>query len=218
MSDTKIAAEVQRRLALEWPKFAHLRREIMTQTEAGRRLSERDVEQVLEALVTGPLGWNIGQLARQQDFADFALIDRGLKLAVIEAKGFGAFEDDSAVENALVQGARYADRHRTPIIWACDGCELVLASRDASAETITVHLRVPLGGEEAPGELYYFTHYGLFRYPRQALKVIPYSAAQDEALYKRHHGVLLHYSCFAYVGDLRDKATVSYTHLTLPTS
>jgi hypothetical protein len=33
------------------------------------------------------------------------------------------------------------------------------------------------------------------------------SASEDEDLYKPHHGVKLHYSCFAYVGDLRDKRT-----------
>jgi len=207
MGKTKIAAEVRARLQEQWPRFQQIRKEIISQTEDGRRLSERDVEQIVEALVTGPLGWSLGQLARQQDFADFALIDRGLKLAVVETKNFAVFHDPTHVDAALIQGARYADRHRTPLIWACDGCELVLASRDLNAEVINVHLQLSLQAPEPPAELYFFTHYGLFRYPQQRLRVIPYSAVQDEALYKRHHGELLHYSCFAYVGDLRDKAT-----------
>lgn len=207
MSPTKKEIEVRAKMAQDWAAFMHVRDEIVSQTEAGRRLSERDVEQILEALVSGPLGWDIGQLARQQDFADFALIDRGLKLAVIETKGFGVFQDQSHADDALLQGARYADRHRCPLIWACDGCQLILASRDQSAEAINVHVQVPLDSPTPPDDLYYFTHYGLFRYPPEVLRSIPYSAAADEALYKRHHKVLLHYSCFAYVGDLRDKGT-----------
>lgn len=207
MSDTRIAAEVRRRIADRWPEFARLRGEIVAQTEAGKGLSERDVEYILQELVRGPLGWEIGQLARQQDYADFALIDRGLKLAVIETKSFGVFRDPAQVDRALIQAARYADRHRTPVIWACDGCKLVLASRDATQQAIAVHLETVLDTPEAPEELYYFTHYGLFRYAPQAQRTIPYSPSEDEALYKLHHGVRLHYSCFAYVGDLRDKAT-----------
>ena len=37
--------------------------EIVAQTEAGRKLSGHDVEQILQALVTGALGWDIGQVA-----------------------------------------------------------------------------------------------------------------------------------------------------------
>jgi len=207
MAETKIGAAVRARLTEQWPEFCRLRGEVMAQTEAGRRLSERDVERVLEALVMGPLGWDVGQLAPQQDFADFALIDRGLKLAVVETKGFGVFRDQAQADGALVQGARYADRHRTPIIWGCDGCQLIFASRPAMGERIAVHLQVCLEAPEPPDELYYFTHYGLFRYPPQMVRAIPYNATQDQALYKRHHGVPLHYSCFAYVGDLRDKVT-----------
>ena len=139
--------------------------------------------------------------------ADFALIDRGLKLAVIEAKGFGVFQHQAEVDDALVQGARYADRHRTPLIWACDGCQLLLANRESSAESINVHLELPIDLPTGPEDLYYFTHYGLFRYRVEVVRVIPYSAAEDQALYKRHHGILLHCSSFAHVGDLRDKAT-----------
>jgi hypothetical protein len=204
---TKIEEEAQAHICQGWPAFCQLRHDTAGQTEAGRRLSERDVEFMLEALLTGPLGWAVGQLARQQDFADFALIDRGLKLAVVETKGFGVFRDPAQADDALVQGARYADRHRTRLIWACDGCQLVLASREPMAEGINVHLRVPLDLPEPPPELYFFTHYGLFRYPPQILRTIAYSATEDEALFRRHHGEALHYSCFAYVGDLRDKST-----------
>ena len=207
MTQTKKEAETRAKIAERWEDFAYVRGEITAQTEAGRRLSERDVEQIVEALVAGPLDWDIGQLARQQDFADFALIDRGLKLVVIETKGFGVFRDQAQADDALIQGARYADRHRSPLIWACDGCQLTLASRDPSAHAINVHLQVSLDPPIAPDELYYFSHYGLFRYPADVLRTIPYSAVQDDALYKRHHAVLLHYSRFAYVGDLRDKAT-----------
>lgn len=204
---TRKEAEATRILRATWSAFQGTRRAIIGQLESGRRLSERDVEQILEALLEGPLGWDLTQVARQQDFADFALIDRGLKLAVIETKGFDAFANQAALDEALIQGARYADRHRTPVIWAFDGCRLVLASRDQDAEAINVHIETTVDAVEPPEELFYFTHYGLFRYATAVLRSIPYSAAQDDALYKRHHGELLHYSCFAYVGDLRDKQT-----------
>jgi hypothetical protein len=204
---TKIEAEAQAQITSKWPDFCAACAKTTGQTEDGRRLSERDVEFMLEALVTGPLGWDLGQLARQQDFADFALIDRGLKLAVVETKGFGVFRDPAQADDALIQGARYADRHRTRLMWAFDGCQLLLASREPKAEDVHVHLQARMDGPEPPPELYFFTHYGLFRYPPQVLRTIPYSAAQDEALFKRHHGEMLHYSRFAYVGDLRDKGT-----------
>ncbi|MBC7287687.1 MAG: hypothetical protein H5T86_06500 [Armatimonadetes bacterium] len=205
--ETKKQTEVLETLRRAWPGFSDRRRSIVAQVESGRRLSERDVEQILEALLQGPLGWDLTQVARQQDFADFALIDRGLKLAVIETKGFDAFSSQAALDDALIQGARYADRHRTPVIWAFDGCRLVLASRDQPGEAINVHIEARMDAPEPPEEVFYFTHYGLFRYPTQVVRSIHYSSADDQALYKRHHGELLHYSCFAYVGDLRDKQT-----------
>ncbi len=204
---TRKAREAMARIEAAWGDFVAGRDAILSQMESGRRLSERDVEEILELLLSGPLGWDKSQVARQQDFADFALIDRGLKLAVIETKGFDSFRREANLDEALVQGARYADRHRTPIIWAFDGCRVVLASRDREAEAIDVHLIVCVDADSPPPELFYFTHYGLFRCPTEVQRRIHYSAAKDDALYKRHHGELLHYSCFAYVGDLRDKQT-----------
>lgn len=65
-----------------------------------------------------------------------------------------------------------------------------------------------LGLEEGPpANLFYFTHFGLFRCPKEEQRTIPYDAEEDEELYKTHHGEPLHYSCFAHVGDLRSKST-----------
>lgn len=47
----------------------------------------------------------------------------------------------------------------------------------------------------------------MFCHPTEELLILPYNASEDASLYKTHHGVKLHYSCFAYVGDIRDKGT-----------
>lgn len=113
-------------------------------------------------LAQGPLGYEVHQIARQQDFADYAFIDRGLKLAVIEIKKFrmfGACMDNPALTDALIQAARYADRHRTLKLMAFDGETLCMAHRDRANETIEIDIFIPsIATMKPPDEIYYFTH------------------------------------------------------------
>ena len=206
---TKIEENIRDHLDKEWPAFRGRCNRITSKLDQGMRLHEKDIETIFQALAEGPLGYEIEQLNTQQNYADYALIDRGLKLAVIEIKSFQLFADDikcPQLQSALVQAARYANRHRTPYIMAFDGQTIVLA-RVESSNMINVYLSVNIECDSAPPELFFFTQYGLFQYPIDVLCTIPYDASDDEGLYKNHHGVKLHYSCFAYVGDIRDKAT-----------
>ncbi|HGE71299.1 TPA: hypothetical protein ENX78_10720 [Candidatus Poribacteria bacterium] len=206
---TKIEKDIRDHLDMKWSDFQDRYRRIASKLESGMRLHEKDVETIFQALAEGPLGYEIEQLNTQQNYADYALIDRGLKLAIIEIKSFRLFANDIEcphLQSALVQAARYANRHRTPYIMAFDGETIVLARVDPS-NIINVHLAVNIKCDQAPPDLFFFTHYGLFRHPTNVLCAIPYDASEDEGLYKNHHGVKLHYSCFAYVGDIRDKST-----------
>jgi len=207
---TKIERQTRERILEEWPSFRDRYNRIVAEFERGGRLKERDIETIFESLAEGPLGYQIEQLSVQHDRADYALVDRGLKLAIVELKNYKAFEGIQGrkrLESALIQAARYANRHRTCHLMAFDGVNLTLAEWELGQSVIKVHLHLNIDSDTPPEELYYFTHYGIFRHPTAVIWEIPYQADQDESLYKTHHGVKLHYTCFAYVGDIRDKAT-----------
>lgn len=106
----------------------------------------------------------------------------------------------------LRQAARYAHRHRTPHLMAFDGQTLALG-RLSEERVILCNLIVNLEKNQPPEELFFFTQYGLFHSPECVLFSVPFVPSLDEALRKTHHGVALPYTCFAYVGDLRNKQT-----------
>lgn len=132
-----------------------------------------------------------------------------MKLAVVEIKSYRAFDRRSELEDALVQAARYADRHRTPNLVAFDGHELVLALRRRPRDDIAVMLSLALDAEasEPPEDLFYVNHFGLFRYPKEVQFTVAYDATEDDELHRSHHGEQLHHDCYAYVGDLTRKST-----------
>lgn len=204
---TEKEKEARQQLNDRWLAFNLERRAILARRESGFRLSEADVEAIFEKLAQGPLGYEGGQIARQQDYADRVLMDRCLKLVVVEIKNYGAFQHPASLEEALVQAARYADCHRAPFLMAFDGQRLVLARRHRPRNEIQVILDLGIDSPSPPEDLFYCCHYGLFHLPQAVRWSLSYNAAEDEQLYKRHHGERLHYSCFAYVGDLRDKQT-----------
>ncbi len=142
--ETKIEESIREHLDKEWSAFRERRSRIATKLNQGVRLHEKDVETIFQALAEGPLGYEIEQLNTQQNYADYALIDRGLKLAVVEIKSFQLFADNiecPQLQSALVQAARYANRHRTPYIMTFDGQTIVLARVDPS-NVISVYLAV----------------------------------------------------------------------------
>lgn len=206
---TKKEKNARNRIQENWPDFQQQVQGILDRREHGRSLAEADVEQMFERLCADVLGYSQWQIGRQEDYADRTLEGQGMKLAVAEIKQYKAFDDDDALEDALIQAARYADRHRTPNLIAFDGYNLVLALRRKPQDDIAIMLWETLDPteNEPPENLFYFNHFGLFRYPKEELRTLTYDAAEDEELYKTHHGEQLHYSCFAYVGDLRTKST-----------
>lgn len=209
-SETNLELSIKKHIQTEWSTFRERYKKIVSEYERGSRLHEKDIEIIFHSLAEGPLGYEIEQLSTQREYADYALVDRGLKLAIVEIKSFRAFaskQEQSQLESALIQAARYAHRHRTPHLMAFDGVILTLAELEGVQDVIKVHIQVNIEADEPPGNLFYFTHYGLFCHPTEELLTLPYDADEDAELKKTHHGVKLHYSCFAHVGDIRDKGT-----------
>ncbi|MFB6214305.1 MAG: hypothetical protein ABEI54_00405 [Candidatus Bipolaricaulia bacterium] len=205
---TKKEKQARKRLKSKWGDFNEQKGGILARRKHGRSLSEDDVEQMFEELFKGPLGYKMWQVGRQQDYADRTLEGQGLKLAVVEVKSFRAFDNEDELESALVQAARYGDRHRTPNLIAFDGSNLVLTLRRKSKDDIMIALWEELeDGQTPPSDLFYFTHFGLFRYPKEKKDSFSYVAEEDSKLYRTHHGEKLHYTCYAHIGDLTSKTT-----------
>lgn len=118
---TEKEREARARLKEQWADFIGQKQGILQRRSHGRTLSEDDVEQMFGLLFQGPLGYDIWQIGRQQDYADRTLEGQGIKLAVVEIKRYRAFERVDELDSALIQAARYADRHRTPNLIAFDG-------------------------------------------------------------------------------------------------
>ena len=188
-----------------WPKFKEFRAATYRHLLNGRSLSERDVEAVFESLLADPLGYSPAQIDRQPDFADYVLLSRDLKLAVVEAKGWEAFRTDGNLHGALTQAATYADRHRVKHLFAFDGEVIALAIREGN--NIDVILELKVDAQDPPDDLFFFTEYGLSKVPNEPKYSFCFESCPLPNECKKHHGVALHYTCFAYIGDLRDKGT-----------
>jgi len=207
---TRIGAETRRHLEAEWDGFCRRRQAILARAQTGGPPKERDVEDIFQALAEGPLGYQLKQLSPQRSYADYVLLDRGLKLVAVELKAFGQFRNGTSqapLAAALEQAAHYAGQQRIPNVMAFDGELLAFGKVDAGKAKIAVHLQCSVDCDTPPSDLFFLTHYGIFRQPTTVLYSVPFEPEKDESLYKQHHGEMLHYSCFAYVGDLRNKAT-----------
>ncbi len=134
------------------------------------------------------------------------ILYRGSKLVVCETKNWGLFQNDKILDEALNQGATYAVRHKVRYIIAFDAESLVLA--ELINDEIHVKVSSKVNADTAPDETFLFTHYGLSQVDSTSLRTIPVTIQLPISNeYKRHHKMDLHYTCFAYVGDLRDKST-----------
>lgn len=209
---TKIELETKQRIEDLWESFQTYRTGTESHNFRGRMLNESDVRAVLERLLTDVLGYEPSQIDREPDYADFLLLYRGVKIMVIETKDWGVFKNEEDLNGALRQAFTYAIRHRVKHIAAFDAERFVLA--ECGANEIMVKLETRINTEQPNNDLFYFTHYGLSKLPKNILSTIECTqsevaasatASKDE--YKTHHSVKLHYSCFAYVGDLRSKST-----------
>lgn len=205
----KIDQTTRDRLIQSWPEFSQRRQRLLDCRDAGRVLHEKDMEELFRCLAEGPLGYRLDHLCPQQDYADYALIDRGLKLAVVEVKrlGYLAGGRPDLLEEVLRQAARYAHRHRVPYLMAFDGQTLALARWNRAERSVHCALVIDVGRPEPPDELYYFTHYGIFRVLPEVRYSFLFDPGSDDGPLKTHHGTPLPHFCFAYVGDLRNKAT-----------
>ncbi|MFB6079581.1 MAG: hypothetical protein ABEJ81_01065 [Haloferacaceae archaeon] len=206
---TKKERRARDRIRDAWPDFCDFVQGTLDGRHHGQTLQEADVEQMFERLAGDVLGYGPDRIGRQQDYADRTLHGQGMKLAVVEIKSYGAFERRTELDDALVQAARYADRHRTPNLVAFDGVDLVLALRRRDRDDVAVMLREEIDpdADAASENLFYFNHFGLFRYPKEEQTVIEYDATEDDELHRTHHGEQLHYDCYAHVGDLTRKST-----------
>jgi len=72
---------------------------------------------------------------------------------------------------------------------------------------IDIPIEVYVAQENPSIDLFYFTEYGLSKLPADTLYSIEYIPTAQPNEFKKHHGVDLHYTCYAYIGDLREKKT-----------
>lgn len=202
---TKKEQTARQVIGATWPTFREFRTRTYHHVQNGRRLSEQDVGGVLERLLTGPLGYSPEQIRRQTDFIDYELLVRDRKVAVVETKGWEAFRTTGGLDEALVQAANYGARNQVKHLFAFDGEIMALAVQ--AGDSIRVISESRVDGEQAPEELFFFTEYGLSKVPDKPLRSFQFEPSALPSELKTHHGTSLHYKCFAYVGDLRDKAT-----------
>lgn len=209
---TKIELSTRQRISEAWERFHAYRSATERHIQGGRSLNESDVRSVLERLLTDVLGYEPDQIDRETDFADFVLVYQGIKLAVIETKDWGAFNNEVVLTSALRQAANYADRHKAKYLFVFDAESMLLAERDSEKIRVKVTVRVDV--EDPAEEIFHFTHYGLSKLPHNTEWEIDHGIEMtDPKLFKTHHGVKLPYTSFAYIGDLRDKKTWKLPYL-----
>ncbi len=122
------------RIRAAWPDFAARR----AQRLGHGTVVERVAENILEDLFTSVLDWQLGDVKRQQGFADLELTHMGIKYLVLEAKRPGALAwSRRAVEAALEQALRYAAEQKVRAIAVSDGLMLYAADvKNAAAPEV----------------------------------------------------------------------------------
>lgn len=203
--ETKKELEARQLITERWSEFRDFRAGTYQHVSHGRRLSEQDVASVFERLLNGPLGYSPAQIRRQSDYIDYELLARDLKLAVVETKGWEAFRTTGSLDEALMQAANYASRNKVRHLFAFDGEVIALAVQED--DNIRVFSELRIDGEDAPQDLFFFTEYGLSKIREEPKRSFSFQLSRLPNEYKTHHGVALPRECFAYIGDIRDKAT-----------
>jgi hypothetical protein len=198
-------------MAANWPGFLTRRRELL----GGG--AERTTESIVVDLFTSVLDWSLSDIEYQVDFADLILTRPGVKkYLVLEAKRPGKLAwNRNAVEAALNQARRYADRQKVSCVSVSDG--IMLYAADIEHGGLSDRVFVSLDAPEPHESLWWLSVHGIYRHRSEAgdaaLRLLPEPPVVANAVQTEPGGTLLHpkyqvpASCFAYVGDAGDPRT-----------
>ena len=204
-------------LTTKWPAFQAKRNERIKQQGRCGDASERVAENIVEDLFTIALGWNLGDINNQVDYADIVITRLGVKHCVIETKRPHTLAwHKAAVHSALEQARRYADEQNVTCIAVSDGVSFYAANIEQGG--INDRVLVSLEQETPPLDLWWVSMHGIYRprigpngMPPQLLKQAQSdlqeadeSLSDDSLLHPKYH---LPSQCFAYVGDANRPTT-----------
>jgi hypothetical protein len=198
-------------LKTNWPTFSAKRRERLRQQGRFGEASERVAENIVEDLFTVAVGWNLGDINNQVDFADIVVTSLGIKHCIVETKRPGALAwNQAAVHSALEQARRYADEQNVKCIAVSDGVTFYAANIEEGG--LQDRVLVSLESKTPPLDLWWLSEHGIYRprigpdgQPLTLLKPAPVtqviSAGEDSNAPLLHPKYCLPSRCFAYVGD-----------------
>jgi len=210
-------------LKANWPIFSAKRGERLRQQGRFGGASERVAENIVEDLFTIVLGWNLGDINNQVDYADIVVTRLGIKYCIVETKRPGALAwNRAAVHRALEQARRYADEQKVACIAVSDGVMFYAANIKEGG----LHDRVfvSLESKEPHSDLWWLSEHGVYR-PRIGSQDEPLtllesgSVTRVENIEEGSNPQLLHpkyclpAQCFAYVGDANRPTTWKLPYL-----
>ncbi len=212
------------RIRAEWERFRSKREQRLVQERRYGEAREPVAEGILEDLFTDVLDWPLGNFNRQVQRADIVLTDLGIKKLIIEAKHPGALRwNRAAVDRALGQARRYAEKQSVKVIAVSDGEMLYAADRKDGG--LRDRIYVSLRGEKPPLDLWWLSREGIYRDPSYSGNSLLPPPAEDstaalakaigeqvsETLLNPKHG--LPARCYAYVGDSGKTSTWKLPYL-----
>ena len=204
-------------LATNWPTFTAKRSERLRQQGRFGEASERVAENIVEDLFTIALGWNLGDINNQVDYADIVVTRLGIKYCIVETKRPGALAwNRAAVHSALEQARRYADKQKVACIAVSDGVMFYAANIEKGG----LHDRVfvSLESKEPHNDLWWLSEHGVYR-PRIGPQDEPLTLLKSASVTRvartgegsnaplLHPKYCLPAQCFAYVGDANRPAS-----------
>ena len=171
----------------------------------------------MEDLLTIALGWNLGDINNQVDYADIVVTRLGIKYCIVETKRPGALAwNRAAVHSALEQARRYADEQKVTCIAVSDGVMFYAANIEEGG--LHDRMFVSLESKEPHSDLWWLSEHGVYR-PRTGSQGEPLTllksasvtraaiTGEDSNAQLLHPKYCLPAQCFAYVGDANRPAS-----------
>jgi len=204
-------------LTTNWPIFSAKRSARLRQQGRFGEASERVAENIVEDLFTIALGWNLGDINNQVDYADIVVTRLGIKYCIVETKRPGALAwNRAAVHSALEQARRYADEQKVACIAVSDG--VMFYATNIEGGGLRDRVFVSLESKEPHSDLWWLSEHGVYR-PRTGPEAEPLTLLKPERVTRvastgedanaplLHPKYCLPAQCFAYVGDANRPTT-----------
>jgi hypothetical protein len=204
-----------------WPLFVAKRKDLLIQKERFGSVPEKISENILHALFTEVLDWDIKDVNYQVGYADMEITKLGIKRIVIEAKRPGGISwTESHIAKHIEQALRYAFTQKVNTIAISDGNKLYVLNVDGGS--ITPRIFIHLDAEEPHEDLYYISVNGVDKNKninidfkdnkKENLIKDLEQEINDELLNPQYK---LPSWCFAYVGDPNKSTTWKLPYLLL---